>query len=456
LSRAAAITRLGIAGLLAFCGCESSSPRTALDRPNIVFLIADDQDFAHLGFQGSPAVRTPELDRIARQGAVFPDAHLPMSRCRPTLASFLSGRWPHETDTYFAYGEGTLDPAGSLPRLLRDAGYATFVAGKFWEGDPREMGFTHGSGRTQNSFVREGQKELFDFLDETGGRRPLFVWWAPKLPHTPHDPPHEHFAPFAEAPVLPPPWVGPDRADLFREKERVLWAMMSWLDAGVADLRRRLEALGFARRTIWIYVIDNGWANGVPSKGTPYEAGVRTPIVVAGEGVGGGLFADFVSTLDVTPTILDYAGVSVPETADGRSLRPRIEAGAAAPAGDPAILFGADYAAFAGGPQPDPSRDVIALYARDGRWKYVRWLQDIEESANEGRLRIVHEAADFPTRHAGDEELFDLRADPAERSNLAGVPEQAERVARMREAVQEWWAKACAGAQPAPASQASG
>jgi uncharacterized sulfatase len=445
---------LGVTGLLAFCGCESSSPRAAPDRPNIVFVIADDQDFAHLGFQGSPAVRTPELDRIARRGAVFPDAHLPMSRCRPTLASFLSGRWPHETATYFAYGEGTLDPAGSLPRLLRDAGYATFVAGKYWEGDPREMGFTHGSGQTQNSFVREGQEKLFDFLDEVGGRRPVFVWWAPKLPHTPHDPPHEHFAPFADAAVQPPRWVAEDRQALFREKERVLWAMMSWLDAGVADLRRRLEVLGVAGETIWIYVIDNGWANGVPSKGTPYEAGVRTPIVVAGKGVAGGLFADLVSTLDLTPTILDYAGVGVPAAAAGRSLRPRIEGVSAAPTGELPLLFGADYAAFAGGPRPDPARDVIALYARDGRWKYVRWMQNIEEAANEGRLRIVHEVADFPARRAGEEELFDLDVDPTERNNLAGVPEQAERVARMRAAVQEWWARACGVAQPG--SQASG
>jgi uncharacterized sulfatase len=453
MSRARFLTGAAAAGIFALTGCEATRPAGGQDRPNLVLLIADDQDRGHLGFQGSPAVRTPELDRIARQGAVFADAHLPMSRCRPTLASFLSGRWPHETGTYFAYGEGTLDPAGSLPRLLRDAGYATYVGGKYWEGDPREMGFTHGSGRTQNTLVREGQRELFEFLEEVGRRRPIFVWWAPKLPHTPHDPPHEHFAPFAEMKVAAPPWVGEERRALFAEKERVLWAMMSWLDSGVADLRRRVEARGIGGRTIWIYLIDNGWADGVPSKGTPYEAGVRTPIVVSGDGVRGGVFSELVSTLDVWPTILDYAGVPVPPGAAGRSLRPRIEGRADAGADAREFLFGADYAAFAGGPRPDPARDLIALYARDERWKYVRWTRDIAEAENESRLRIVHEAAEFPTRRAGDEELYDLHSDPAERENLAARPEHAERMARMRTAVDEWWAKAAGGQ---PASQPSG
>ena len=123
-----------------------ASPAGAAGEPNIVYIISDDQDFDHLGFMGHSLVHTPTLDRLASAGTVFTTAHLPMSRCHPTLASFLSGRWPHQSGIYYNYGEKQLEPKNSLPSLLKKAGYATYVEGKYWEGDPRAMGFTHGAG----------------------------------------------------------------------------------------------------------------------------------------------------------------------------------------------------------------------------------------------------------------------------------------------------------------------
>ena len=141
------------------------------EQPNIVFIISDDHDNEHLGFMGNDAVHTPNLDRLAKAGAVFTTAHLPMSRCHPTLASFLSGRWPHQSGIYYNYGTAKLSPTNSLPSLLRDGGYATYVEGKYWEGDRREMGFTHGPGKTSRTFVRQGQSDLFAFIDEVGGQQ---------------------------------------------------------------------------------------------------------------------------------------------------------------------------------------------------------------------------------------------------------------------------------------------
>ena len=132
---------------------------TAAERPNVVFIISDDHDFEHLGFMGNRTVHTPTLDRLAEAGTVFTHAHLPMSRCHPTLASFLSGRWPHQTGIYYNFGPRPLNPKNSLPSLLKKAGYATYVEGKYWEGDPRKMGFTHGKGKTAGTFVRKGQDE---------------------------------------------------------------------------------------------------------------------------------------------------------------------------------------------------------------------------------------------------------------------------------------------------------
>ncbi|MEC9352375.1 MAG: sulfatase-like hydrolase/transferase, partial [Planctomycetota bacterium] len=112
----------------------------AEEKPNIVFIISDDHDNEHLGFMGSEMAQTPNLDRLARTGTVFPVSHLPMSRCHPTLASFLSGRWPHQSGIYYNYGARKLSPENSLPAQLKKAGYASYVEGKYWEGDPREMG----------------------------------------------------------------------------------------------------------------------------------------------------------------------------------------------------------------------------------------------------------------------------------------------------------------------------
>ena len=73
----------------------------AAEQPNVVYIISDDHDYEHLGFMGNAYVHTPTLDRLAQNGTVFTTAHLPMSRCHPTLASFLSGRWPHQTGIYY-------------------------------------------------------------------------------------------------------------------------------------------------------------------------------------------------------------------------------------------------------------------------------------------------------------------------------------------------------------------
>ena len=331
---------------------------SAAERPNVVFIISDDHDYEHLGFMGNTYVHTPTLDRLATAGTVFTTAHLPMSRCHPTLASFLSGRWPHQTGIYYNYGTKKLSPENSLPNLLKQAGYATYVEGKYWGGDPREMGFTHGAGKTAGTFVRKGQDDLFAFVDEAAGRKPMFIWWAPLIPHTPHNPPQKYLdlydpakmpvpgyvksrpqppadAPPAEAPA-PSKGKGKRqgkgkgtarRGGGFAQKELLSYAMEAGLDDGISQLVEKLESVDQHNNTMYVFVIDNGWCNGLVSKGSPFEKGVRTPIFFSlpGKIRVGQRFDDLVSTLDIYPTILDYAGAKIPETAAGQSLRGRIE-----------------------------------------------------------------------------------------------------------------------------------
>lgn len=410
---------------------------TLAQRPNFVFIISDDHDFEHLGFMGNTAVHTPTIDRLAEAGTVFTQAHLPMSRCHPTLASFLSGRWPHQSGIYYNFGPRPLDPAGSLPRLLSDAGYATYVEGKYWEGAPREMGFTHGPGRTAKTFVRKGQAKLFEFIDEVGSKQPFFVWWAPKIPHTPHNPPQKYRNLFDEEKVPIPDWFSGDRQE-FRRKELTSFAMEAWLDDGVSQLVDKLQSSGLHDKTMYVFLIDNGWCNGLVSKGSPFEKGVRTPIFLSlpGSVPSGRRLDHLVSTLDLYPTLLDYAGVPVPKAAAGRSLRPMVE-GRPGPIRN--VLYGATYPAFATVDDVRPERDVYALYARTERWKYILFLQDVIQERNQEYLRIQSILTDYPQRARGDEDLYDLKADPHELNNLASRPEHRRRIDQFKNDVLKWW-----------------
>ncbi|MEK6247698.1 MAG: sulfatase-like hydrolase/transferase, partial [Planctomycetales bacterium] len=246
------VVTCGVVVVLALFGvdCAAAAEQPNAEQPNIVFLISDDHDNEHLGFMGNETVHTPNLDQLALEGAVFTRAHLPMSRCRPTLGSFLSGRWPHQSGVYYNYGSRRLSTENSLPNLLKAVGYATYVEGKYWEGDPRSMGFTHGKGRTSDTFVRKGQDDLFDFIDEVGGKQPMFIWWAPRIPHTPHDPPEKYMALFNRQQIPVPNWIDTQRRESFLEKEHLSLAMEAWLDDAVGDLEDKLREKGLYENTL--------------------------------------------------------------------------------------------------------------------------------------------------------------------------------------------------------------
>jgi uncharacterized sulfatase len=404
-------------------------------RPNIVLVLADDMDYEHLGFMGNARVKTPTLDELARTGVVFPVAHVPMSRCRPSLAALLSGRWPHQTGIHDNEARRTLSRRDSLPNLLKAAGYATFLGGKFWEGSQLSMGFLEprASDTVFKSFVRENQTELFAFIDRYRAERPFFVWWAPMLPHGPFEPPARYRAPFRDAEVpVPDGLVGDARA--FQQTERTAYAMDAWFDAGLAELRAKLEETGELADTLFVFLIDNGYANGFPSKGTVFEKGLRTPVVFSWpEGIGGARTrTELVSSLDVYRTILDYAAVPTPAGAAGVSLRPALEGRELATRD---VLFGAVYN-HEERPGPQRAEDgVYALYARTERWKFVLYLRRVDPE----HYVLYHEFAPFPARARGDRDLFDLELDPYERNDLSGDAGHAALMQELQQGCLAWW-----------------
>ena len=413
------------------------------ERPNIVFIISDDQDNAHFGFLDNDVVHTSNLDKLASHGTVFHNCYLTASRCRPSLASLLSGRHPHQHGIYANHvGNSRLAATDSLPDLLKNAGYATYGGGKYWEGDPRAMGFMHGfDGAKRRSawaraFVREDeQSELFSFIDEHAGKNPMFIWWAPLIPHTPHNPPQRFLDLFDPEAIPVPEYIRPEDREEFIEKEYLSLAMEAWMDDEIGRLRDKLIASGEDENTLYVFLIDNGYANGLPAKGSVFEKGVRTPVfftwprrIPAGE-----QREDLISSLDVYPTLLSYAGVEVPSHAEGIDLQPHLEEQIAV---DREKMAGAVYPTIG---NLSPEEDVYALYLRSGNWKYVLYTRAVEGPVAGRPWKLHHILAEPPLREQGDENLYDLNSDPLEFNDLSNDPEYRELIDGFRKEVLDWW-----------------
>ena len=426
---------LTVLASLACSGTAGCDPGRG-ELPNIVILVSDDQDNEHFGFLGHPLAHTPTIDMLAERGVVFTKCFVPMSRCRPAQASLLSGQWPHQSGVYFNVGSDHIDPTTCLANVLSDEGYLARGAGKFWELYPRRMGFTNLTIKSYETFAREGQRHLFEYIDEHAGQAPLFIWWAPQLPHVPHNAPERLLALFDRDAIPIPDWYTGD-VDAYREKEHQLLAMDAWLDECIAELIAKLREVGELDNTLFLFLIDNGYANGLPSKGTAYDKGLRTPAILSWPaGIEGGRrFDPLVSSVDLYATLLDYAGARIPAETAGRSLRPLLEGRPFEPR---EALYGAIYTQSPMGVEARPERDAFGLWARTARWKYVLYLQDVT-AADDDVFHIQASLAPYPERRRGDEDLFDLEDDPYERRNLAGQPELRAVADELRAEVVGWW-----------------
>lgn len=445
------LTIICLTGLFmpACCAADAVS-----NRPNVVLIISDDQDNEHLGFLGNATARTPNIDRLAKQGTVFRTCHLTASRCRPSLASLLSGRLPHQNGIYANYhmeknrgnsdrvGEKMLDPRNSLPNLLKRAGYATYGSGKYWEGDAGAMGFTDGLTKTRNfgNFVRKGQEELFSFIDEQAGKAPMFIWWAPLMPHTPHNPPARFREMFNPNEIPIPGYIQPGDREEFIKKEHLSLAMEAWTDEEIGKLRTKLTEKGQDENTLYVFLIDNGWSNGLPAKGSVFEKGVRTPAFFTWPGKipAKQQRDDLISSLDIFPTILSYAGVEVSESAEGIDLREPIEAGT--PVGREKLL-GAIYPTAATHNGEFPERDVYALYLRTEKWKYVYYTRDVQGMVAGRPFKLHHILAEAPLRNRGDQNLYNLEDDPYELHDLSGEAGREATLEEFKREVFNWWRK---------------
>ena len=440
---------------LSVCGAEK--PR------NIIFILSDDHRWDWLGFmpEAPKFPETPNLDRLAKEGAHLRNAFVSTSLCSPSRASILTGQYMHR---HGVVDNQRPEPPGIrfFPEYLRAAGYETAFLGKWHMGndsDEARKGFDYWAGF-------RGQGEYFDDTYNINGERrkiigystdvltdlalgwmkerkdkPFFLYLSFKAPHFPFEPATRHKGRYDKAPVRypetmanteqnyasQPNWVRerrygipgvdhmetgrfdhdpvPSFEDLFRRYSEAVFST----DENVGRVLKQLDDAGLRDSTIVVYMGDNGFAlgeHGFYDKRDAFETSIRVPLLLRAPGAvkPGTVVTQMVQNIDIAPTLLDAAGVSLPAGApkmDGRSFWPLVQG------------------------REVPWRDHI-LYEYYWEWNFP---------ATPTTFAIRTERWKFVFTHGGWDRngLYDLQTDPIERHNLIDVPafrEQREKLER--------------------------
>lgn len=427
--------------------------------PNVLLIISDDHSWTDYGFMDHPHIETPNLDQLASESLTYTRGYVTSPLCRPSLASILTGLHTHEHgitgNDIRVTGEGRR-PQGMAARrhpdwaprheqlyagfeqhsnvalTLKQAGYLTLQTGKWWENKPQRFGFTHAmthgdpakGGRHGDEGLkisREGIQPISDFLDQaTEANKPFFIWHAPFLPHTPHNPPKELH-------------------DKYREREpnefiSRYYAMVEWFDQTCGELLSELDQRGLEENTVVIYVADNGWIQDPESgrfaplsKQDPHEGGIRTPLMLRWPGrVAPRMDKEtLVSSIDIAPTILKCCAVPVPASMSGHDLR------------DTEALTGRNTVYGS-----DGNHDIFDLDHRTSNLE-TRFI-----IRGDWKLLVHHPSPTLfqayngvftgkEDNKEGAPELYHLGSDPHEKVNLA--KEHPTKVETLRAALDEWW-----------------
>lgn len=376
-------------------------------KPNIVVVVADDVGYGDLSSYGG-AIRTPNLDALADQGVRFTDFHSNGSLCSPTRAALMTGRYPQRTGIHTALSasdkRGLDTKTVTTAKLLKAAGYRTGLVGKWHLGHlskfhPTRQGFDFFYG-----FLR-GEIDYFSHVDSLGGidwwrnttlvreqvysttaitreavsfiqrsaASPFFLYVAYQAAHAPYQAPED------QALRTPGTPKGSDKGD-----RAAYPAMVQAMDRGIGDIVNVLRTLNLDTDTFFLFLSDNG-AHGAGSngplrggKGQVYEGGHRVPAIASWPGrVAPATLSDTLATIDVLPTILDFAEVPLPHGhhIDGETFAP--------------LLLNR---------QPVSRRQLF-------------WMQNGNRAVRHGdwKLTIVD----------GKTSLFDVRRDLAEKSDVA-------------------------------------
>jgi len=406
----------------------------AQETPNILVFIADDAGWKDFGCYGNASIKTPNIDRLAREGLKMNQAFLTSPQCSPSRTSLLTGQFPHTIRTEDLHTP-LADKYSIVPSYLKLNNYYTGLIRKAHLGPHAIKDFDFFKPASDKS----QEKEFKQFLDEAGDR-PFFMWYAFIDPHRdyaegaikqPHNPDE----------VIVPPYLA-DTPET-RKDIAFYYDEIARMDQNIGKALKELEKRKQLDNTLIVFLTDNG-SPFTRAKGTLYDAGIKTPLIfrwpekieVSKES------EHLVSVINLAPTFLDVAGITVPESMFGRSMKP--------------LLLGEDFEAdkYVYSERNWHDCDEHMRSIRSGEYKliknaYIEWphgtAADLASSAshqellrlkkedklNENQLQIFQSPRSVV-------ELYNIKEDPEEFNNLAGNRAYRGVLIEMHKALDEW------------------
>lgn len=426
--------------LLVSIGCTKSIEQ----KPNIIYLMSDDQNFGSLGCYGNPEVSTPNIDKLAQNGIMFDRHYVTTSICMASRATVFTGMFEYKTGTNFSHGDMKEEVwEKSYPVLLREAGYLTAFAGKFgmevegrglcendfdiWGGSPGQTSYSTEENLSMAKYAKDYPHSTLSYgafgcdviREAVEQNKPFCLSISFKAPHRPIEPDPSFDNIYTGKTFTRPGNFGREAGEHLSEQSKQgrqysrfneweydtdydgvmakYYQLIYAIDVAVGMIRDELEAQGIADNTVIIYTSDNGYicgAHGYASKVLPMEESSRVPLVIydpRSSNVNKELRCQALTgNIDFAPTILDLAGVPIPENMDGHSLVPLIQ--------NPEKEIH-KHLAFINVWGALPTQSLTCLTKE---WKYTYWWYGSAEMT--------------PA-----EELFNIASDPLEMKNLANI-----------------------------------
>ena len=421
-----------------------------IKQPNILFLFSDDQRENTIAALGNKEVITPNIDKLVEEGTSFTNNYLMGAMngavCSPSRAMLMTGRALFNIDPT----GNTIDSTHTtMPKALGNAGYQTFHIGKWHNGrDAFTRSFNDGSKiffggmhsqynvptyefNSGKNYSKENLNEAspkhsselyadagIAFLENYKSDDPFFLYMAFQAPHDPREMPEEYLKMYDTTNIAVPPnfltehpfdngeldirdeWLAgyPRTKAEVKANIQAYYAMITHLDAQIGRILKTLKDKGFMENTIIVYSSDNGLSigsHGLMGKQNLYEESVNVPLIFKGPGVPKGKITNSFSYLfDIYPTLCDFANADIPKTVEGKSLKPIIEG------------------------KVNRVRDTVFFAyknfqraARNDRWKIIKYNVNNKITT----------------------QLFDLKNDPYEITNLADDPKYKDVLADMND-----------------------
>ncbi|PWJ56704.1 arylsulfatase A-like enzyme [Dyadobacter jejuensis] len=369
---------LAATGLTAFILMAAKAPHTEAPssaKPNIIYLLTDDQRADALGAMGNPIIKTPHLDQLANKGLLFKNAYVTTSICCVSRATMLSGQYMSRhgiADFSTSFSPSAFDQ--TYPMLLKKAGYRVGFIGKYGVGHPKDQpasSFDYWACTTKSqpdyemkdengNYIHHTDKvnnDIQDFLKTNDGSKPFCLSVSFKAPHVQDNDPRQFIIQpryksmyagdsIAETEKMDPKYWN-EFPDFFRTEEniaRVRWhlrfennrmyqesvrnyyRLISGVDEVVGKLVASLEKQGLADNTVIVFMGDNGFylgEYGLAGKWYGHEESLRVPLIIydpRNKALQGKTSDDVALNIDIAPTILSLAGVEAPKTMQGVDL----------------------------------------------------------------------------------------------------------------------------------------